>query len=106
MSKCIIATIVLAYELVCTPLPATIHAHSTSAVAASTAFLTGVGVPDICKAATWNTPSTIHTACPSFPAHHHIVTVSYFTVGDVGKLKRYRAEHAQEEEEEEVEVLL
>lgn len=53
ISKWIRKTITLAYELSDTPLPLLIRPHSTRTMAASTAFLRGVSVPDICKAATW-----------------------------------------------------
>ena len=61
LSRWIVSTISLAYELHHKPPPLGLHAHSTRAVASSTALLRGVDVPDICRAATWSTPSTFIT---------------------------------------------
>lgn len=58
ISKWLVRVIHLAYELSHTPLPDLVRAHSTRVVATSTAFLRGSSLPDICRAATWSTPST------------------------------------------------
>lgn len=57
ISKWLVRLICLAYDLSHTPLPAPVCAHTTRAVATSTAFLCGSSVPDICKAATWSMAS-------------------------------------------------
>ena len=61
LSRWIVNTIVLAYELQHKSPPDGLRAHSTRAVASSTAFLRGVDTPDICRAATWSTVSTFIT---------------------------------------------
>lgn len=48
----------LTYSLARVPPPKRLTAHSTRAVAASTAFLQGVSLGDICAAATWSSPTT------------------------------------------------
>ncbi|KAJ7335336.1 hypothetical protein JRQ81_013277 [Phrynocephalus forsythii] len=58
ISRWIVETIHLAYRLSGTPLPVTPKGHSTRAIASSSAFLKGVPLLDICRAATWSTPST------------------------------------------------
>lgn len=58
LSKWIVQTITLCYSLSKTPLPACLTAHSTRSMAASTAFLHGVPLEEICRAATWRTPNT------------------------------------------------
>ena len=57
ISRWLVPTIKLAYQITKQPLPAGIKAHSTRATAMSAAFLCGVSLPDICKAATWSIPS-------------------------------------------------
>ena len=57
-SRWVVSTIKLAYEIAHKPLPATVRAHSTRAMASSMAFLRGVNLADVCKAATWSTPFT------------------------------------------------
>ncbi len=47
----------LAYESMRCPVPPGIRAHSTRGVAASAAILRGVGVEEICEAASWSSPS-------------------------------------------------
>ncbi|XP_078242543.1 uncharacterized protein LOC144587068 [Pogona vitticeps] len=54
----LVSTTSLAYELQHKPLPENLRAHSTRAVATSTALLRGVDIPDICRAATWSSVST------------------------------------------------
>ncbi|KAJ7317027.1 hypothetical protein JRQ81_003189 [Phrynocephalus forsythii] len=49
ISKTIVATINLAYDLAQSHLPMGIRAHSTQALSTSTAFMKGVPVPDILK---------------------------------------------------------
>ncbi|KAF7250063.1 Protein P [Varanus komodoensis] len=56
LSKWIVNTIVLAYQLAKLDLPSTPTGHSTRAVAASSAFASGVPIEDVCKAAIWSTP--------------------------------------------------
>ncbi|KAJ7332628.1 hypothetical protein JRQ81_014808 [Phrynocephalus forsythii] len=58
ISRWIIEAIHLAYQLSGTSLPASPRGHSMRAVASSSAFLKGVPLSDICKAATWSTSST------------------------------------------------
>ena len=58
VSRWIVSTIALAYELAGKVPPEGLKAHSTWAVATSTALLHGVDVPDICRAATWYNVST------------------------------------------------
>ncbi|KAJ7332170.1 hypothetical protein JRQ81_014350 [Phrynocephalus forsythii] len=58
ISKWICNTITLAYLTKGCALPSPPKGHSTRAVAFSTAFLRGIPIPDICKAATWAAPST------------------------------------------------
>ncbi|KAJ7315865.1 hypothetical protein JRQ81_002027, partial [Phrynocephalus forsythii] len=47
ISKYVIETIQLAYELVWMPFPEAVWAHYDRAIASSTAFLTGVSIPNI-----------------------------------------------------------
>ena len=61
VSRWIVATVKLAYQLAKKPLPIGIKAHSMRALSTPAAFLRGVPLPDICKAATWATPSTFAT---------------------------------------------
>nr|XP_060615224.1 uncharacterized protein LOC132765067 [Anolis sagrei ordinatus] len=58
LSSWIISTIRLAYQLAGKEPPLHIKAHSTRSVSASQAFLRGIPLDQICKAATWSTPST------------------------------------------------
>lgn len=58
ISKWIVHAIHLTYELARTPLPVPVKAHSTRALSTSMAFMRGVAIPDICRAATWLAPST------------------------------------------------
>lgn len=46
-----------AYEAAGRTMPHGVRAHSTRGVAASTALLRGIGVEDICAAASWSSPS-------------------------------------------------
>lgn len=57
ISKWIVRTIRLAYELDHKPLPQGVRVHSMRAVPTSTA-LRGASIPDICRVATWSAPST------------------------------------------------
>ena len=57
ISRWLVSTIKLAYQIPKQPFDR-IKAHSTRATATSAAFLRGVSPLDICKAATWSTPST------------------------------------------------
>ncbi|XP_053153503.1 uncharacterized protein LOC128345502 [Hemicordylus capensis] len=61
------ACIKLAYEVQRLSPPSGVSAHSTRAVATSAAFSTNAPVQDICRAATWSTPST-------FTRHYKIET--------------------------------
>ena len=61
LSKWLVSTISLAYELQNKPLPEGLRAHSTRAVATSMALLRGVDIQDICRAATWSNVSTFVT---------------------------------------------
>ena len=61
VSRWIVSAITLAYDLAGKTLPEVLKAHSTRVLATSTALLRGVEVPDICRAATWSTPSTFVT---------------------------------------------
>lgn len=54
-------TIGLCYQLAHKPLPQVVRAHATQVVAASTAFLHGMSLHEICAAATWATLSTFVT---------------------------------------------
>ncbi|KAJ7345596.1 hypothetical protein JRQ81_001546 [Phrynocephalus forsythii] len=67
ISKCLCNTIKLAYQSENVPLPASPRAHSTHGVASSTAFLQGIPIQDICKAATWSSSST-------FASHYKLHT--------------------------------
>ncbi|KAJ7316026.1 hypothetical protein JRQ81_002188 [Phrynocephalus forsythii] len=58
LSSWIVSTIKLCYELSHKPLPSQVRAHSTRAVSSSTAFLRGVPLDEVCRAATWSQPST------------------------------------------------
>lgn len=58
LSKWIVGLVSLCYSLSKIPLPASVVAHSTRAVATSTAFLAGTSLDDICGAATWKMPNT------------------------------------------------
>ncbi|XP_078250106.1 uncharacterized protein LOC144589410 [Pogona vitticeps] len=58
ISRWLVSTISLAYELQHKPPPEGLRAHSTRAVASSTALLRGVDLPDICRTATWSNAST------------------------------------------------
>nr|XP_016849493.1 PREDICTED: uncharacterized protein LOC107982908 [Anolis carolinensis] len=54
----ITSTIRLAYQLAGKDPPSHVAAHSTRSLSTSQAFLRGVSLEDICKAATWSSPST------------------------------------------------
>nr|XP_008107943.1 PREDICTED: inositol hexakisphosphate kinase 3 isoform X1 [Anolis carolinensis]XP_008107944.1 PREDICTED: inositol hexakisphosphate kinase 3 isoform X1 [Anolis carolinensis]XP_016848789.1 PREDICTED: inositol hexakisphosphate kinase 3 isoform X1 [Anolis carolinensis] len=58
LASWIVSTIRLAYRLADQDPPQRITAHSTRAMAASQAFLKGVPLEDICKAATWSSSLT------------------------------------------------
>ena len=58
ISRCIVYTISLAYKLLGKSPPEHRKAHSTRALSTSVAFQHGTEIPDICRAATWSTPST------------------------------------------------
>ncbi|KAF7254360.1 Dynein heavy chain 6, axonemal [Varanus komodoensis] len=58
LSKWIMQTIELAYQLAKLDLPVMPRGHSTRTVAASSAFTSGIPIQDICKAATWTAPCT------------------------------------------------
>lgn len=58
LSRWVVGLICLCYSLSKVPLPIQISAHSTRAMAASQAFLRGIPLHEICKAATWRTPTT------------------------------------------------
>ena len=58
ISRWLVTAISLAYELQHKSPPEGLRAHSTRAVASSTALLRGVDLPDICRTATWSTVST------------------------------------------------
>jgi hypothetical protein len=58
MSKWIVEAISLAYEAAGQPSPMAVRAHSTRSMAASTALISGVSLPDICNAAGWSFPHT------------------------------------------------
>ena len=61
ISRWIVSTIGLAYQLQGKDPPEGLRAHSTRAMVTSTALLSGVDIPEICKAATWSTTSTFIT---------------------------------------------
>ena len=61
LSRWLVSTIALAYELQNKPLPEGLKAHSARAVATSMALLQEVDIPDICRAATWSNVSTFIT---------------------------------------------
>ncbi|XP_067320485.1 uncharacterized protein [Anolis sagrei] len=58
LASWIVSTIQLAYQLAKKEPPSHIVAHSTRSVSTSQAFLRGVPLDQICRAATWSTPST------------------------------------------------
>ncbi|KAF7245508.1 G2/mitotic-specific cyclin-B [Varanus komodoensis] len=58
LSKWIVHTIVLCYQLAKLELPTVPRGHSTRAVATSSAFASGVPIDDVCRAATWANPCT------------------------------------------------
>lgn len=58
MSKWMVEAISLPYELPRLPSPLAVCAHSTKAMAASKAFISGVSLSDICDAAGWSSPHT------------------------------------------------
>ncbi|XP_042315264.1 uncharacterized protein LOC121926389 [Sceloporus undulatus] len=57
-SKWVSNTIYLCYELAGVPAPVRVRAHATRAEAASSAFLMGIPLEDVCRAATWSQPLT------------------------------------------------
>ena len=61
LSKWLVSTIYLAYQLVKGDVPEGIRGHSTRSMATSAALLRGVDIPDICRAATWSRVSTFVT---------------------------------------------
>lgn len=63
ISKLIVSCITQCYTLRNKPLPQTPRAHSTRAVATSTAFLHEVPLKDICRVATWSTNDTFMKHC-------------------------------------------
>ena len=65
ISRWIVQTISLVYELTSKTPPEHLKAHSTRALSASTAFQCGVKLLHICHAVTWSTPST-------FVRHYHL----------------------------------
>lgn len=58
LAKWIVETIRLAYLLAKRPLPGPVKAHSTRAMAASTAFMKWASLTEVCQAATWSSPHT------------------------------------------------
>ena len=58
ISRWIVSTISVAYEVQHRTPPEGLRAHSTRAVASSMALLRGVDLPDICRTATWSRAST------------------------------------------------
>ncbi|XP_067319635.1 uncharacterized protein C6orf132 homolog [Anolis sagrei] len=58
LASWIVSTIRLAYQLAGKEPPSHLVAHSTRSVSTSQAFLRGVPLDQICRAATWSTPST------------------------------------------------
>ena len=58
ISKWVASIIHQAYQLAQRLAPQVIRPHSTRAVAASTVFLCGVPLLDVCASATWSQPST------------------------------------------------
>lgn len=56
LAKWIVETIRLAYLLAKRPLLGPVRAYSTRAMAASTAFMRGASLTDVCQAATWSSP--------------------------------------------------
>ncbi|XP_078235403.1 uncharacterized protein LOC144584060 [Pogona vitticeps] len=61
LSRWLVSTISLAYELLQKPVPEGLKAHSTRAMATSTALLRGVDIQEICRSATWSNASTFVT---------------------------------------------
>ena len=61
LSRWLVSTIALSYELNRRDPPEGLRAHSTRAIASSTALLRGVDLPDICRSATWSNASTFIT---------------------------------------------
>lgn len=58
LSHWVMTVIDMAYSLAKVPKPQRITAHSTRDIAASTAFLHGIPLKDICAVATWSSPNT------------------------------------------------
>ena len=58
LSRWLVSTISLAYELQHKPLPEGLCGNSTRTVATSTALMRGIDITDICRAATWSSVST------------------------------------------------
>ncbi|XP_042317564.1 uncharacterized protein LOC121927762 [Sceloporus undulatus] len=56
LSKWVSKTVALSYELLGKPCPDRVRSHATRAIAASSAFLSGIPLEDICKAAVWSQP--------------------------------------------------
>ncbi|XP_042303393.1 uncharacterized protein LOC121920323 [Sceloporus undulatus] len=56
LSKWVSKTVALSYELLGKPCPGRVRSHATRAIAASSAFLSGIPLEDICKAAVWSQP--------------------------------------------------
>ena len=61
LSRWLVSTISLAYELLKKPVPEGLKAHSTRAMATSTALLRGIDIQEICRSATWSNASTFVT---------------------------------------------
>ncbi|XP_078246542.1 uncharacterized protein LOC144588170 [Pogona vitticeps] len=61
LSRWLVSTISLAYELLQKPVPDGLKAHSTRAMATSTALLRGIDIQEICRSATWSNASTFVT---------------------------------------------
>lgn len=59
LSHWLVELIKLCYLLSKIPLPAFVSAHSTRAVSTSTAFVGRIPLTDICKSATWSSPTFI-----------------------------------------------
>ncbi len=57
MAHWIVDAITLAYQAQCVPCPFRLRAHSTRSIASSWALARGASLTDICRAASWATPT-------------------------------------------------
>ena len=70
LSRWLVSTISLAYELQHKTPPEGLWAHSTRAISSSTALLRGVDVPDICRTSTWSNAVVLNLFESNAPLSH------------------------------------